>query len=283
VSAESLDLFAPPAYAPPVDDVRAFDAASPDPLPAGVTMLEASAGTGKTYGIASVVLRLVVEEGLGIDEILVVTFTEAATAELRDRVRRRLRDALALAERALAAGAVPAGDPVAAHDAVARALVARALAAGTLGAAAGALRDALARFDDAPIATIHGFCRRVLRERAFECGGELDAELLADDAELLESVVRDFWAAETARRPVALVRALVGRGGVGLPSLLALARRATPTRRACRRSTGWRRRRSSRCWPSASGWRARWPAGGTRRATRTSCARWSARRATPRC
>jgi exodeoxyribonuclease V beta subunit len=75
----------------------------------GVTMLEASAGTGKTYSIASLVLRLVVEERLGIDEILVVTFTEAATSELRDRVRRRLRDALTLAERTLATGALPAG------------------------------------------------------------------------------------------------------------------------------------------------------------------------------
>ena len=105
MSAESLDLFAAESpetstmYAPPpppADDVPRFDAASPEALPLGVTMLEASAGTGKTYGIASIVLRLVVEEGLGIDQILVVTFTEAATAELRERVRRRLRDALAL-------------------------------------------------------------------------------------------------------------------------------------------------------------------------------------------
>jgi exodeoxyribonuclease V beta subunit len=56
-------------------------------------LLEASAGTGKTYAIATLVLRLVAEVGLGIHEVLVVTFTEAATTELRDRVRRRLRDA----------------------------------------------------------------------------------------------------------------------------------------------------------------------------------------------
>ncbi|WP_345785290.1 UvrD-helicase domain-containing protein, partial [Roseisolibacter sp. H3M3-2] len=84
-------------------------------------MLEASAGTGKTYGIASIVLRLVAEEGLRIEELLVVTFTEAATAELRDRIRRRLRDAHGLLVGARVAGAAPADDPVARHDAAARA------------------------------------------------------------------------------------------------------------------------------------------------------------------
>jgi exodeoxyribonuclease V beta subunit len=244
MSAEPLDLFAsaaaasapPGAYAPPApatDDVPRFDPTSETPLPTGVTMLEASAGTGKTYSIASIVLRLVVEEGLGIDELLVVTFTEAATAELRDRVRRRLRDALAIAERAAAAGGIPAGGTLAAHDEVARVLVTRALARGTLADVVARLRGALGRFDDAPITTIHGFCHRVLRERAFECGGELDAELLTDDAELLESVVRDFWACETAKRPVALVEALVGRAGVSLPTLHALARRALRHPESC--------------------------------------------------
>ncbi len=229
MSAESLDLFTETAYAPPAppaDDVPRFDAASAEPLPTGVTMLEASAGTGKTYGIGSLVLRLVVEEGLGVDEILVVTFTEAATAELRDRVRRRLRDALRLAEGALTAGALPPAGRGAVRDEVARALVQRALARGAAGDAVASLREALARFDDAPISTIHGFCRRVLRERAFECGGELDAELLTDDAALLEEVARDFWTRETARRPAALVAALVTRARLGLEPLRALARRA---------------------------------------------------------
>jgi ATP-dependent exoDNAse (exonuclease V) beta subunit len=237
-SAESLDLFASaPAEAPcggrprtrhprSVDDVPRFDAASGEPLPMGVTMLEASAGTGKTYSIASLVLRLVVEERLGIDEILVVTFTEAATSELRDRVRRRLRDALTLAERTLATGALPAGAGGAARDEVGRALVTRAIARGALADMVTALRTALGRFDDAPITTIHGFCHRVLRERAFECGGELEAELLTDDTALLDAVVRDFWARETAARPVALVEALVARARVGLAPLGALARRA---------------------------------------------------------
>ena len=64
------------------------------PLDAGVRLLEASAGTGKTFALAHLVLRLVTERKLNLKELLVVTFTEAAAAELRDRIGRRLNDAL---------------------------------------------------------------------------------------------------------------------------------------------------------------------------------------------
>ena len=64
------------------------------PLAAGITRLEASAGTGKTYTLAGLFLRLILEAGIPAGEILVVTFTEAATAELRDRIRQRLQTAL---------------------------------------------------------------------------------------------------------------------------------------------------------------------------------------------
>ena len=61
----------------------------------GLNLIEASAGTGKTYTISAVFLRLVAEEKLSVDRILVVTFTEAATAELKERIRNRLRDGVA--------------------------------------------------------------------------------------------------------------------------------------------------------------------------------------------
>ena len=60
------------------------------PIGGGRTVIEASAGTGKTFTIAAVVTRLVAEEGLPLERILVVTFTRAATAELKDRIRRRI-------------------------------------------------------------------------------------------------------------------------------------------------------------------------------------------------
>ena len=188
-------------YAPPTS--TAFDPTGP--LPTGPVLLEASAGTGKTYAIATLVLRLVAEEGLGIHEILVVTFTEAATTELRDRVRRRLRDALAVAERARRTGTYPADAP---PDAATRHVVTIALRDGTLDVAIDRLRRALERFDDAAIATIHGFCARVLRERAFECGAELDGELLTDVDALCDELARDFWARTSAAHPLDAVRAL---------------------------------------------------------------------------
>ena len=61
----------------------------------GSNIIEASAGTGKTYSIAGIFLRLVLERDMPVDRILVVTFTDAATSELRDRIRQRLADAAA--------------------------------------------------------------------------------------------------------------------------------------------------------------------------------------------
>ena len=148
----------------------------------GPHLIEASAGTGKTYTIATLFVRLVVERGLGVDEILVVTFTEAAAAELRDRIRQRLRAALA-------AYTTPAlADPVL------RQLVERRHAdrARDLDRLALALRA----FDEAAISTIHGFCQRVLHDSAFETGVAFDTELIIDPDPLVDTAVRDFWARE---------------------------------------------------------------------------------------
>ena len=76
-----------------MDDSRDFDLLT-SPCE-GTSLIEASAGTGKTYAITGLALRLMLEKKLLINEILVVTFTEAATNELKDRIRRRLREALA--------------------------------------------------------------------------------------------------------------------------------------------------------------------------------------------
>ncbi len=159
--------------------MKAFDLNSHS-LDAGVYVLEASAGTGKTYTIEGLVLRLIVERNVPVDKILVVTFTEAATAELRYRIRNRL----AAAERALTDG-----------DDESEALTGTVLKNAGIDAAAAArrLRVALLLFDQARIATIHGFCRRTLREFAFECAYLFDAEVLTDATAMVESVVNDYW------------------------------------------------------------------------------------------
>ena len=75
--------------------MTAFVAHDPaEPVADGRTIVEASAGTGKTYTIAAAVTRLVAVEGIGLDQILVVTFTRAATAELKSRVRNRMVETL---------------------------------------------------------------------------------------------------------------------------------------------------------------------------------------------
>jgi exodeoxyribonuclease V beta subunit len=145
----------------------------------GAMLIEASAGTGKTFTIAFLVLRLLLERPeITIDRILVTTFTELATAELRGRIRTRLREALAIFQGTRT------------DDELLQQLHERHRSDPT---AAGRLEAALVNFDEAPIYTIHGFCQRVLAERAFESGTLFDAELLTNQRELLREIVHDFW------------------------------------------------------------------------------------------
>jgi exodeoxyribonuclease V beta subunit len=185
----------------------------------GGLLVEASAGTGKTYNIQNVYLRLVAIDGLRVQNILVVTFTEAATQELRDRLRQILRDC----ERFLAeqAGDLPKGT----LDQQARERIKPILGLPLAGPGAEAdrnaelrrrIRRALADFDSAAIFTIHGFCNRVLARYAFECGTDPDAELIPETTEIIADVCRDWWRRETygdaaraARVPFANVGELI--------------------------------------------------------------------------
>ncbi|MCB2262377.1 MAG: UvrD-helicase domain-containing protein, partial [Candidatus Thiosymbion ectosymbiont of Robbea hypermnestra] len=153
----------------------------------GLTLIEASAGTGKTYSIATLYLRLLLEWGLEVDRILVVTFTEAATEELRERIRKRLRDA-----RDWLQGDIPAcreQDPI---------LADLLLAVPDPDEASALVADALARMDEAAIHTIHGFCLRTLRDNAFESGAAFDVEFITDEGRLRHTAAADFWRLQVA-------------------------------------------------------------------------------------
>ena len=158
----------------------------------GVQSIEASAGTGKTFTLATLVVRLVVEGGLRIGEVL------AATQELRARIRARL----------LLAASLPA---VAAADEAPEAALTRALLDAHLArsgeppaALHRRLREAADGMDLAAVFTIHGFCARVLREHALESGHGFDAPpLLANDAALRQDVAADLWRAHGADDDVA--------------------------------------------------------------------------------
>ncbi len=186
-------------------------AANQPPIPLeGTVLIEASAGTGKTHTITNLFVQLVVERALAVDEILVVTFTNAATAELRDRIRIRLLVAL----RAWEAGA--SSDPD--LDALVRSSTGRDRDTHRL---AQALRD----FDQAGIFTIHGFCERMLHRHAFESGMSFEAELLVDQAAMLDEVVHDFWHSKLDGCHPSLIRYLEARG-VTPRSLACLAQKA---------------------------------------------------------
>ncbi len=144
----------------------------------GFNLIDASAGTGKTYTICGLVLRLILEKELTIEQILVVTYTEAATEDLRDRVRQKLRQALD------GVGGNPGNDPFL-----------QEYLAGIKDEkkAASLLSEALRAFDEAAIYTIHGFCQRMLLEHSFESNTLFDTELIADDSYLFKEIIEDFW------------------------------------------------------------------------------------------
>lgn len=163
----------------------------------GTQVIEASAGTGKTYTITSLLVRLVAEGHLGIEQVLAVTFTNAAAAELAGRIRKRVVDVRA----ALSAG--DAGD-----DQVAAHLLGRPDRSEITRRLDRAVRDV----DRASVTTIHGFCARALSEYALRAGARPDTTLLGDDRGVLYDVVTDFWSTEVASLPVSEFRALGGEG-----------------------------------------------------------------------
>ena len=181
----------------------------------GVRLVEASAGTGKTFTIATLYLRLILEHGLMPERIVVATFTRAATAELAMRLRQRLR---------MASEMLWQDDPAPARDddgekQATRAVIAEALADIAVETLATRARDAELAMDTAVIGTLHAFCNRVLADFGFETGRALgEPELLEDTRALQQEIVEDFWRAcstdadaarllaETWRAPDALAK-----------------------------------------------------------------------------
>ncbi len=141
----------------------------------GSSLVEASAGTGKTWAIAALYVRLLLGHGrpggaLSVRDVLVVTFTIAATNELRDRIRGQIR-ALRGDRQALA--------PLHIDD-----------------AGRARLELALTELDEARIYTIHGFCQQVLRSFPVECAVPWQWDYVIDDTDLWRQVVNDFWRRE---------------------------------------------------------------------------------------
>lgn len=130
------------------------------PIDSGRYLIEASAGTGKTYTITHLVLRLI-QKGVPVERILVTTFSKAAAAELKDRILKLLNEAFEKT------------DAESTREKV-------------------FLRLASSSIDGMTIGTIHSFCQKMLREFALESGRSFDMELVPDDSKYLERIVRSF-------------------------------------------------------------------------------------------
>ncbi|MFZ2501332.1 MAG: UvrD-helicase domain-containing protein, partial [Nocardioides sp.] len=171
-----------PAATAAADEVTPFDITGE--LPEGTTLLEASAGTGKTFTIAGLVTRYVAEGHATIDELLVITFTRAASQELRDRVRAQLLEA----ERALGDPTAAAGDNQVLGLLVRGSADERALRRERIA-------DALAAFDTATIATTHQFCQQVLTSLGVAGDSDPGTALVEDIEEQRVEVVDDLYLA----------------------------------------------------------------------------------------
>lgn len=154
----------------------------------GLTLIEASAGTGKTYALANLYLRYLLERQFTVEQILVVTFTEAATQELKDRIRRRIRELIDVFESHL-------HDQHALEKAGPTDPILTSMFAQSTEPAADQLRLKVAerQIDQAEIHTIHGFCQRLLREHALDSMVPLQQTLVEDPKPMLKQVAEDFW------------------------------------------------------------------------------------------
>lgn len=147
----------------------------------GASLIEASAGTGKTYTIVNLYIRLLLGHGckpLGVEQILVVTFTNAATGELKERIRQRLRKAYLdffarVSKDAFIQQLIDQSDNVE-LDCQRLALASK-------------------QMDEAAVYTIHGFCHKALTEHAFESGAMYEQSFILDESEWLKIAAEDYW------------------------------------------------------------------------------------------
>lgn len=141
-------------------------------------LIEASAGTGKTYTLTALYVRLLIEKKLEVDQILVMTFTNKATSELKERIFKRLKSCL----HKLQTNEDSTDDFV--NEFVKK--------ISKPDEAVQILKNAIQNFDDSQVYTIHGFCQKVLKEEALIAGTPFEFEINQQD-ELLQQAAEDFW------------------------------------------------------------------------------------------
>lgn len=165
----------------------------------GLNLIEASAGTGKTWTIAALYILLLLEKELRPEQILVVTYTKAATAELKERIRGRISSTLEL---------------LSSQRSTSEEYLEQVLLSSRLqerDKAKKLLTRALYSFDDAAIFTIHGFCQRALLENTFESGSLFGSDLINDQSTLISQVCNDFWRTHILSQPADFIEQLIAK------------------------------------------------------------------------
>lgn len=153
----------------------------------GKNLVEASAGTGKTFSIGILILRMILEKQVPLEKQLIVTYTNFAVAELQERIRAFIKEAYK------AATGRPCNEP----------LIQKLIAAAPdKEGLKDRLRAALLLLDEAPIMTIHGFCQQMLFEFAFETGQPFQLELQTNVDEFIDNTINTFWRKELSLLPV---------------------------------------------------------------------------------
>lgn len=159
-----------------MDTIREFDLLE-SPLE-GINLIEASAGTGKTYNLTGLYIRLLLEKGLNIENILVVTFTKSATEELKQRIREKLLEAI---------NAIISGDS---KDSTISRIIQKVP---NPSKALISVKSYIREFEKAQIYTIHSFCNNILQDFSFESNAIFESDFIEDEMELLLEAVEDFW------------------------------------------------------------------------------------------
>lgn len=147
----------------------------------GSNLIEASAGTGKTYSIAILVLRLILENKIPLRKILMVTFTKAAVAELETRIRNFVKDAYR------------ASTGLAINDETISEIVQNCINKIGKDQVTLLLKNAVTTMDETSVMTIHSFCQQTLNEFAFETNQLFSAEMVGDTSDILQEELNKFW------------------------------------------------------------------------------------------
>jgi len=164
----------------------------------GTNLVEAGAGTGKTFSLALLYLRGVIELEADVDAILAVTFTNAAVAELKDRIRSFMEQALSVIQKEEGTGVEP----------LIREVVENTLQNRDSRIVKLILKKALYSLDEAHIYTIHGFCQRVLDEYAFLTKTGFDTDIITDESEYAKEAAEDFYRTRIDVHPASMLSVL---------------------------------------------------------------------------